>query len=68
MQAQTVARRVDAAVVTWNELEQLAARHGLPDRTMDVMFDAVLGYRVRRGGYIKRTDVTEQTATATSRL
>jgi len=27
------------------------------------MFDAVLGYRVRRGGYMKRTQVTEQTAT-----
>ena len=27
------------------------------------MFDAVLGYRVRRGGYLKRTGVTEQTAT-----
>lgn len=63
MQAQTVARRVEEAVVTWNELEQLATGHGLPDRTMDAMFDAVLGYRVRRGGYIKRTDVTEQTAT-----
>jgi Fic family protein len=63
MQAQTVARRVDEAVVTWNELEQLATGRGLPDRTMDAMFDAVLGYRVRRGGYIKRTDVTEQTAT-----
>ena len=63
MQAQTVARRVEEAVVTWNELEQLATGHGLPERTMDAMFDAVLGYRVRRGGYIKRTDVTEQTAT-----
>jgi len=63
MQAQTVARRVEEAVMTWNELEQLATGHGLPDRTMDAMFDAVLGYRVRRGGYVKRTDVTEQTAT-----
>jgi Fic family protein len=63
MQAQTVARRVEEAVVTWNELEQLVTGHGLPDRTMDAMFDAVLGYRVRRGGYIKRADITEQTAT-----
>ena len=63
MQAQTVARRVEEAVATWNELEQLATGHGLPDRTMDAMFDAVLGYRVRRGGYIKRADITEQTAT-----
>ncbi len=27
------------------------------------MFDAVLGYRVRRSGYMKHADVTEQTAT-----
>ena len=63
MQAQTVARRIEEAVVTWNELEQLAIGHRLPDRTMDAMFDAVLGYRVRRGGYIKRAYITEQTAT-----
>jgi DNA-binding transcriptional ArsR family regulator len=63
MQAQTVARRVDEAREIWTELDQFATRHGLPDRTMDTMFDAVLGYRVRRGGYIKRADVTDQTAT-----
>lgn len=30
---------------------------------MDAMFDGVLGYRVRRGGYMKYVGVTEQTAT-----
>jgi Fic family protein len=63
MQAQTVARRVDEARTTWAELDELAAGHGLPDRAIDAMFDAALGYRIRRGGYIKRTQVTEQTAT-----
>jgi Fic family protein len=63
MQAQTVARRVAEAATTWGELDALAMEHGLPERTMDAMFDAVLGYRVRRGGYAKRTEVTEQTAT-----
>jgi Fic family protein len=63
MQAQTVARRVAEAGMTWDELDWLAAKHGLPDRTIDAMFDAVLGYRVRRGGYIKRTQVSDQTAT-----
>ena len=62
MQAQTVARRVDEAADTWAELDELALEHSLPDRAIDAMFDAVLGYRVRRGGYIKRTQVTEQTA------
>jgi Fic family protein len=63
MQAQTVARRVAEAAATWTDLEQMATEGGLPERTMDAMFDAVLGYRVRRGGYMKRTEVTEQTAT-----
>ena len=63
MQAQTVRRRVDEARETWSELDTLAQEHGLPERTLDAMFDAVLGYRVRRGGYRKRTEVTGQTAT-----
>ncbi len=63
MQAQTVARRVDEAGLTWAELDQVVTEHGLPERTMDVMFDAVLGYRVRRALYLKRSDITEQTAT-----
>jgi Fic family protein len=62
MQAQTVARRVDEAAAAWSELDELAREHSLPDRAIDAMFDAVLGYRVRRAGYIKRTQVTEQTA------
>ncbi len=63
MQAQTVARRADEARQTWSELDALAQKHGLPERALDAMFDAVLGYRVRRGGYIKRTEITGQTAT-----
>jgi Fic family protein len=63
MQAQTVARRVSEAAATWDELDRLAADHRLPERTLDPMFDAVLGYRVRRGGYVKRAGVTDQTAT-----
>jgi Fic family protein len=63
MQAQTVARRVQEAGATWAELDHLIAEHRLPERTMDAMFDAVLGYRVRRATYLKRADVTDQTAT-----
>jgi Fic family protein len=63
MQAQTLARRVREAGQTWTELDTLATEHGLQERVMDAMFDAVLGYRVRRGGYMKHADVTEQTAT-----
>jgi Fic family protein len=63
MQAQTVARRFSEAGAVWEELDQLATGHGLPERTLDPMFDAALGYRVRRGGYVKRAGVTDQTAT-----
>jgi Fic family protein len=63
MQAQTIARRVGEAGDTWKELDALVSAHDLPERTMEAMFDAVLGYRVRRAGYLKRADVTEQTAT-----
>jgi Fic family protein len=63
MQAQTVARRVEEAGVTWTELDALLTEHDLPERATEAMFDAVLGYRVRRAGYLKRAQVTEQTAT-----
>lgn len=63
MQAQTVARRFDEARATFVELDELARERSLPERSMDAMFEAVLGYRVRRAGYMKRADVAEQTAT-----
>jgi Fic family protein len=63
MQAQTVARRVDEAGKTWIDLDQLLTEHNLPERMMEATFDAVLGYLVRRAGYLKRAEVTEQTAT-----
>jgi hypothetical protein len=63
MQAQTVGRRLEEAGRTWAELVSLTRARRLPDRTTDAMFDAVLGYRVRRATYRKRTAVTEQTAT-----
>ena len=63
MQAQTLARRVAEADQTWVELEALTAVHGLPERAQDTMYDAVLGYRTRRSAYMKRAEVTEQSAT-----
>lgn len=40
-------RRVAEAGQTWVELEALTAEHGLAERTMDAMYEAVLGYRSR---------------------
>lgn len=63
MQAQTVARRVKQAGETWIELNELATKLHLPERTIDAMFDAVLGYRIRRADYVKRVEVEQHTAT-----
>jgi Fic family protein len=63
MQAQTIARRVTDAGATWIELDRLVTELGLPERTTDAMFDAVLGYRVRRATYLRRSEITDQTAT-----
>jgi Fic family protein len=57
MQAQTVARRVSDAGQTWDDLI------GLPERTLEALFDAVLGYRVRRFAYAKRAAISDQSAT-----
>lgn len=63
MQSQTVERRVRRSELVWERLEDLIARKGLPDRSFDTLFDAVLGYRIRRSGYVAQADVSEQTAT-----
>jgi Fic family protein len=63
MQAQTMARRFGDAGRYWDRLDRLAAQHALPDRVLDPLFDAVLGYRVRRGGYMKRAELEGHTAT-----
>lgn len=63
MQAQTMARRFSDAGRYWEHLDRLVAEHKLPERVSDALFDAVLGYRVRRGGYRKRTEIEGHTAT-----
>ncbi len=63
MQAQTMAQRFEEAGRYWNELDRLVAQHALPERTLDPLFDAILGYRIRRSGYMKRADIEGQTAT-----
>jgi Fic family protein len=62
MQAQTVARRFDEASAIWAELDQLVAHHGLPERVTSTLYEAVLGYRLRRSVYIKATNIEQRTA------
>ena len=62
MQAQTLQRRFDEAEQLWTLLDSLVSRHGLPDRSADALFDALLGMRVTRPSYVKRTEVEVRTA------
>ncbi len=63
MQAQTLQRRFREAEATWTAIDALITEHGLPERVGDPLFDAILGYRVRRPGYVKRAGIEERTAT-----
>ncbi|RKF23740.1 Fic family protein [Micromonospora globbae] len=63
MQAQTVARRFQEASAIWSELDALVADEKLPERVTGLLYEAVLGYRVRRPLYIKLAEVEERTAT-----
>ena len=63
MQAQTVARRVDEASAIWEELDTLVGAYGLPDRVAGLLYEAVLGYRLRRSTYMRMTGIEKHTAT-----
>ncbi len=62
MQAQTVAQRFDEASAIWQELDRITEAHHLPERVTDLLYEAVLGYRLRRGGYVKLSGIEERTA------
>lgn len=63
MQAQTVLRRIARTDELYERLADELARHGLPDRTLDVLYSAALRFRVRRPTYIAQAQVDERTAT-----
>lgn len=50
-QAKTVLRRTKEIEQTYIELDRLVTKHGLPERSMEALFDAAIGMRVRRGVY-----------------
>lgn len=68
-QAKTVLRRTKEIETVYLELERLVARYRLPERTLEALFDATSGLRVRRAVYRaileNQSDdpVSEQTAT-----
>lgn len=63
MQAQTLRRRVAEAERQWALIDSLFAAHGLPERVGDAIFDALLGLRVTRRSYVKRSEVEDRTGT-----
>lgn len=66
-QARTMVRRVGESERLWEELDRLATRHGLAERTEYALYDALLGYRVRNATYravasLEGQELTEATA------
>lgn len=52
-QAVTVRRRIDRFQAMWDRCEQVAARHRLPDRTIDALMQSARGWRLNRSLYMR---------------
>ena len=63
IQAQTVRRRYREAGKLWLAFDQLIEEFGLADRVADELFDASLGFRIRRSTYVRRAEIEQRTAT-----
>jgi Fic family protein len=67
-QARTTLTRIRESERLWINLEALIQRHGFPDRTLPLLFDAAMGFRVRNATYRASLEdtwdeqITEQTA------
>ena len=62
IQAQTLNRRLTEASEIWTALDGLSQTHGLPERVAAELYDATLGFRIRRASYVKRAGIEERTA------
>jgi Fic family protein len=63
MQAATVARRVTEAITVWEALDRIVATGSLPERVTNMLYEAYLGYRLRRSSYVRSAGIDERTAT-----
>jgi hypothetical protein len=43
--------------------DEVISEFGLPERVADELFDAALGYRIRRSTYVRRAEIEQRTAT-----
>lgn len=62
MQAQTVRRRLRRAQATYEALDAVLAAQRLPDRALDALYSAMLGFRLRRPTYVEQTGIDQRTA------
>jgi Fic family protein len=56
VQRSRIAQRV------WTEVEDLAKKKGVNERSIPILVDATFGYRIRRTHYMSSADVSEQVA------
>jgi len=63
MQAQTVARRVEHTDLLYDALLGELTTLRLPDRALDALYSASIGFRVRRPTYVAQTEIDERTGT-----
>lgn len=63
-------QRVKDSERLWDELERLVASRSLPDRTIPVLFDAAIRFRVRNATYRAQfeDEITDQTASRDLRM
>ena len=61
-QAVTLLNRTRLIDMLWQEIEQIIARQGLPDRVTYAICDAAIGHRVRNASYRNLAEVNDVTA------
>ncbi len=62
IQAQTVERRLRRTELAWTLLDDLVTAHKLPDRITDPLYDALIGFRIRRQSHVQRAGLDQRTA------
>ncbi|WP_427885302.1 Fic family protein [Kribbella sp. GL6] len=62
IQAQTVRRRYREAGKLWQLFDEVIDEFDLPERVANELFDASLGFRMRRSTYVRRAGIEERTA------
>ena len=62
--AHLLAWRVGEADLTWGRISELRSRAGVDERSMGSMYNAAMGFRVRRADHMDYADVSDRVATS----